>query len=191
MVRSIGCNPAAGAATEPIQRTLQMKNSTVLIALIAGIGLSACEKPTVVAVPVEPIVVQGQPGPRGPMGMQGSQGNQGNTGYQGADGSQGAQGYQGNQGESGATGMQGHQGMQGNQGNQGNRGLKGDTGSAAPLMERVACAGTTSDAALERVAMELRNAGCAVVDCARAGRLCWLANVCAGPRCREAATGSN
>jgi hypothetical protein len=64
-------------------------NRYVLIApLFSTLFLGACERPTVINVPV-PVAV---PGPAGPTGATGSQGSQG---YQGADGSKGDTGKPG------------------------------------------------------------------------------------------------
>ena len=62
-------------------------NHTLLIsAVIATLSLAACDRPTVVTVPVA------VPGPAGPQGATGSQGA---TGYQGAEGVQGETGKTG------------------------------------------------------------------------------------------------
>ena len=65
-----------------------MNHSILLTALLATLGLAACDRPTMIAVPV-PVAV---PGPAGP---QGATGNTGNTGYTGATGSTGATGKTG------------------------------------------------------------------------------------------------
>jgi hypothetical protein len=66
-------------------------NRTLLMipALLAGLSLSACDKPTVVNVPAPAAAM---PGPAGPAGEAGDQGNTG------------AQGYTGDKGETGSTG---------------------------------------------------------------------------------------
>jgi hypothetical protein len=62
-------------------------NRTLLIsALLVAVGLTACEKPTVVNVPATPVAV---PGPAGPQGATGSTGATGNTGDAGAAGKSG------------------------------------------------------------------------------------------------------
>ena len=66
-----------------------MKNTLLALALISTLGLSACERPTVVAVPVAPIVVPGPPGPAGTPGATGSTGAPGMTGNTGATGAEG------------------------------------------------------------------------------------------------------
>lgn len=68
-----------------------MNHSILLTALLATLGLAACDRPTMVAVPV-PVAV---PGPAGPQGATGETGNTGNTGYTGATGSTGATGKTG------------------------------------------------------------------------------------------------
>ena len=65
-----------------------MNHSILLTALLATLGLAACDRPAVVAVPV-PVAV---PGPAGP---QGATGETGNTGYTGATGNTGATGKTG------------------------------------------------------------------------------------------------
>ncbi len=67
-------------------------NRTLLIsALFAAFAMSACDKPTVVAVPV-PVAT---PGPAGPAGATGATGNTGSMGTQGNDGNTGATGKPG------------------------------------------------------------------------------------------------
>jgi hypothetical protein len=80
-----------------------MKNSMLILAVLATLGLSACDRPAVVAVPV-PVAV---PGPAGPTGATGGQGATGSTGDTGSQGSQGNQGNQGNDGSKGAPGRPG------------------------------------------------------------------------------------
>lgn len=69
-----------------------MKYSTLLVALVAVFGLSACEKPTVVNVPPSPVAVPGPavvvPGPAGPAGAPGSPGYDGAKGDPGKPGSE-------------------------------------------------------------------------------------------------------
>ena len=72
-----------------------MNRSILTAALLAAMTLAACDRPTVVAVPVS------VPGPAGPTGATGSTGSTGNTG------STGAMGNQGNDGLKGATGKPG------------------------------------------------------------------------------------
>ena len=69
-----------------------MNHSILTAALLAAMTLAACDRPTVVAVPVS------VPGPAGPTGATGSTGNTGSTG---------AMGNQGNDGLKGATGKPG------------------------------------------------------------------------------------
>ena len=73
-----------------------MMNRTILMpVLFAALCLSACDKPVVVNVPAEKVVV---PGPAGPIGKTGE------TGTQGVDGNKGVQGDDGNKGEAGKSG---------------------------------------------------------------------------------------
>ena len=61
-----------------------MKNSTLILALLATLTLAACDrKPTVVNVPATPVAV---PGPAGPQGATGSEGATGSTGTTGKSG---------------------------------------------------------------------------------------------------------
>ena len=64
-------------------------NKTLLIsALFAAFAITACDKPTVVNVPV-PVAVPGPAGPTGATGATGGQGVDGNTGNTGATGKPG------------------------------------------------------------------------------------------------------
>ena len=63
-----------------------MNKSMLLLAIVATMGLAACDRPTVVTVPATPVAVPGPPGPTGATG---------NTGNQGADGAPGATGHTG------------------------------------------------------------------------------------------------
>lgn len=69
-------------------------------AMLAVLGLTACDRPTVI-MPTTPVAV---PGPAGPQGATGSQGADGNTGNTGNTGSTGATGSQGDTGKTGAGG---------------------------------------------------------------------------------------
>lgn len=61
-------------------------NNFILAASIVGLlGLSACDKPTVVNVPAETIIVP-VPGPAGPAGATGETGQSGDAGIQGKTG---------------------------------------------------------------------------------------------------------
>ena len=60
-----------------------MKNSLLMLALLATLGLVACDRPTVVTVPAATVVVPGPAGPPGPSGDQGATGSQGATGKAG------------------------------------------------------------------------------------------------------------
>lgn len=61
-----------------------MKYSNLALALIAAIGLGACEKtvvtPPVSSSPPPPVVVPGPPGPPGPQGATGPEGAPGQPG---------------------------------------------------------------------------------------------------------------
>ena len=81
-----------------------MNRSLILLSLFAATGLAACNKPTVVAVPVPaetPAPVAGPPGPAGPTGGTGATGSTGDTGSTGATGYTGATGSTGETGKSG------------------------------------------------------------------------------------------
>ena len=72
----------------------------LLSALFAALSLTACDKPTVVNVPADTVVVPvpgpaGAPGEPGKTGDQGTQGNTGNTGTKGNEGAQGEAGKTG------------------------------------------------------------------------------------------------
>lgn len=86
-------------------------NRTILIsALFAALFLTACDKPTVVNVPAETIVV---PGPAGPAGTDGAKGDSGVKGNTGDSGVQGDAGVQGDTGATGDVGLQGNDGKTG------------------------------------------------------------------------------
>lgn len=74
-----------------------MKLLTLTAAAVLALSLSACEKPTVVNVPAETVVV---PVP-GPAGATGATGSSGDAGVQGETGRSGAEGVQGEPGKSG------------------------------------------------------------------------------------------
>ncbi len=75
-----------------------MKYSILLAALVATLGLTACERTVVTPTPAVVTV----PGPAGPAGATGSTGSTGSTGYTGATGATGSSG--GAPGATGATG---------------------------------------------------------------------------------------
>lgn len=65
-----------------------MNHSKLTLALfaalsISALGLTACDKPTVVNVPAETVVVPGPPGPPGPAGDTGKTGDAGVQGETG------------------------------------------------------------------------------------------------------------
>jgi Collagen triple helix repeat (20 copies) len=84
-----------------------MNRSLILLSLFAATGLAACNKPTVVAVPVPaetPAPVAGPPGPAGPAGGTGATGSTGSTGDTGSTGATGYTGATGSTGDTGKTG---------------------------------------------------------------------------------------
>ena len=81
-----------------------MKLSPLFVVLVTVLGLSACDKPTVVNVPAEKESVPGPAGPPGATGGQGATGNTGDTGGTGATGDTGATGGTGATGDTGKTG---------------------------------------------------------------------------------------
>ncbi|MDO8252941.1 MAG: hypothetical protein Q7T78_24910 [Rhodoferax sp.] len=60
-----------------------MNRSILISALLATLGLAACDRPTVVNAPATPVAVPGPAGPQGATGNQGSTGSQGETGKSG------------------------------------------------------------------------------------------------------------
>ena len=66
-----------------------MKTSIVILSLTSILGLVACEKPTVVNVPADTVVLPSEPGTAGPAGETGATGA---TGAAGSPGSTGAPG---------------------------------------------------------------------------------------------------
>lgn len=75
-----------------------MKHSILTLALLATLGLAACDnRPEVIYVPP----AAGTPGPAGPTGATGNTGNTGNTG---STGSTGSPGYDGSKGDTGKPG---------------------------------------------------------------------------------------
>lgn len=85
-----------------------MSKYLLVSAMLAVLGLTACDRPTVI-VPATPVVVPGPavPGPAGPQGATGSQGVDGNTGSTGNTGNTGNTGATGSQGDTGKTGAGG------------------------------------------------------------------------------------
>lgn len=73
---------------------LSMNHVILISALLATLGLSACDRPTVI-IPATPVAV---PGPAGPQGATGDQGSRGVTGSQGETGSEGSKGETGKTG---------------------------------------------------------------------------------------------
>jgi hypothetical protein len=85
-----------------------MSKYLLVSAMLAVLGLTACDRPTVI-VPATPVVVPGPavPGPAGPQGATGSQGAEGNKGNTGSTGAMGNQGNDGTKGDTGKTGTSG------------------------------------------------------------------------------------
>ena len=108
-----------------------MKISFLLAAIIATLGLVACEKTVVTPPAAAPVVVV--PGPAGPAGATGATGATGSTvavpGPTGATGATGAPGYDGAQGSTGSTGATGASGASGYDGAKGDTGATGDAGA--------------------------------------------------------------
>lgn len=79
-----------------------MNHSMSLLALLAAVSLTACDRPTVINNPTTPVAVPGPAGATGATGDTGSTGatgNTGNTGYTGATGNTGNTGATGKSGE--------------------------------------------------------------------------------------------
>jgi hypothetical protein len=88
-------------------RGITMRYSILLAALMATLGLSACERAVVVTPAPAVITVPGPAGPQGATGATGEQaekGDTGATGSTGATGATGSTGAEGVQGERGKTG---------------------------------------------------------------------------------------
>lgn len=91
-----------------------MKYSIIFSAVLVTLGLSACEKPTVVAPAVVTVPVQVPvPGPAGPTGATGATGPSGSTGSTGSVGATGDAGASGATGQTGSTGAAGEPGKTG------------------------------------------------------------------------------
>ena len=63
-----------------------MNRSILMAALVAAVGVAACDKPTVVNVPPTPVAVPGPAGPSGTPGTPGTPGAPGQTGKPGDSG---------------------------------------------------------------------------------------------------------
>jgi Collagen triple helix repeat (20 copies) len=85
---------------------IKMSKYFLATAVLAVLGLAACDRPTVI-MPTAQVAVPGPAGPQGATGSQGVDGNKGNTGNTGATGNQGNQGNDGNKGDTGKTGAGG------------------------------------------------------------------------------------
>ena len=77
-----------------------MRYSILSVALLAALGLSACERPAVVVAPSPTVVAV--PGPAGATGATGATGEV-RKGDTGATGATGADGEKGDRGKSGST----------------------------------------------------------------------------------------
>jgi Collagen triple helix repeat (20 copies) len=86
-----------------ILKGFNMSKYLLVSAMLAVLGLTACDRPTVI-VPATPVAV---PGPAGPQGATGSKGAEGNTGSAGNTGNTGNTGATGSQGDTGKTGAGG------------------------------------------------------------------------------------
>lgn len=60
-----------------------MNRMILISALLATLGLAACDRPTVVNVPETPVAVPGPAGPQGEAGVQGGDGTKGEPGKAG------------------------------------------------------------------------------------------------------------
>lgn len=78
-----------------------MNRSILFLALLSAVILTACDKPPVVNVPADIVVV---PGPAGAPGKNGEQGTHGNSGIKGDTGNAGTPGDVGAPGIKGDTG---------------------------------------------------------------------------------------
>lgn len=74
-----------------------MKQLTLIYVAVVALGLSACDKPTVVSVPADTVVVP-VPGPAGETGAAGKSGDEGIQGEPGMTGDEGIQGEPGQPG---------------------------------------------------------------------------------------------
>jgi hypothetical protein len=88
-----------------------MRYSILFAALIAALGLSACEKATVITPAPAVVTVPGPAGPQGATGAvgevtKGDTGATGNTGAPGDTGAKGSTGTEGAQGERGEKGSE-------------------------------------------------------------------------------------
>jgi len=88
-----------------------MRYSILSVALLAALGLSACERPAAVVVAPSPTVVA-VPGPAGATGATGATGEV-KKGDTGATGNTGATGSTGATGDTGADGAKGDRGRTG------------------------------------------------------------------------------
>ena len=76
-----------------------MNRYVLMATLLAAVSLTACDRPTVIGVPV---AVPGPAGPTGATGATGDTGSQGNTGNTGSTGSPGYDGAKGDTGKAGS-----------------------------------------------------------------------------------------
>lgn len=90
-----------------------MNRMMLISALLATLGLAACDRPAVVAVPVAPVAPVAVPGPAGPQGATGNTGSSGSAGATGDTGSTGTAGATGATGDTGYTGATGAKGKTG------------------------------------------------------------------------------
>ena len=76
-----------------------MNHTISMLALLAAVSLTACDRPTVINNPTTPVAVPGPAGATGATGSTGATGNTGNTGYTGATGNTGSTGATGKSGD--------------------------------------------------------------------------------------------
>ena len=76
-----------------------MNHTISMLALLATVSLTACDRPTVINNPTTPVAVPGPAGATGATGSTGATGNTGNTGYTGATGNTGSTGATGKSGD--------------------------------------------------------------------------------------------
>lgn len=117
-----------------LSQRITMKYAILLSALVATLGLVACER-TVVAPPAAVVTVPGPAGPAGATGATGTDGAKGATGAGvGIPGPTGATGATGATGSTGSTGFEGAAGATGATGDTGKTGRTGATGDTVVIV---------------------------------------------------------
>lgn len=94
-VPNFNCLRATLCAPNTIYKDFFVNNFILTASIVGLLSLTACDKPTVVNVPGETVVVPGPAGPAGATGNTGSTGETGDTGRTGNTGSTGATGETG------------------------------------------------------------------------------------------------